>query len=102
MDKSIYAFVRRDIPLADQMVQVGHICIEGHTKFKYPSNSNLVLFQIQDERELLELSCTLDEENIKHTMFYEPDDTMAYTTLITEALESKHKYSFKKYQLWEL
>lgn len=45
----VYVFVRRDLPLADQMVQVAHVCLEAGQAFCVPRHCPLVLLEVADE-----------------------------------------------------
>lgn len=48
-----YVFVRKDIPLADQLVQVGHVCLEAGSSFGPASGTPfMVLLEVKDSEHL--------------------------------------------------
>lgn len=106
--KYIYVMVRKDLPMADQVVQVGHVCFDaGHYWGK--DGVHLILLQVKDENELLEWSYYLKDAEIKHTVFYEPDpaeeinnEPMGNTALCTEPLHGKRKDIFRNCPKWEV
>lgn len=50
----VYCFVRTDIPIADQIVQVGHACIEAGKRFQHPDNTHLVLLNMPNQDKLVD------------------------------------------------
>jgi len=101
MSKSVYVFIRTDIPLADQMVQVGHVCMMVGNKFGCLPDTNLVLLALKNELELLNVECDISDKKIAYEISWEPDDDMEYTALATEPLEEEQKFLFKKFVNWE-
>ena len=98
-----YVFVRKDIPIADQIVQVGHVCLEAGTRFgrsKEPS-PYMVLLEVADVRHLQQTKEFLKDSGISFEIFFEPDNNMGETAICTEYLDSQAKKIFKKYKLWE-
>ena len=95
--------VRTDIPLADQIVQVGHACLEAGFKYPRPDEIiNLVLLAVISEKQLFDSLGKLDATGINYALFYEPDDQMGYTAACTEPLTGFHKREFHNFQLWKL
>jgi hypothetical protein len=95
-------FVRTDIPLADQIVQVGHACFSAGLKCRTSDEDvNLVLLSMDSERQLLASLGGLNAAGIKYVVFYEPDDEMGHTAACTEPLSSMHRREFHRYQLWK-
>ena len=86
----IYVFVRRDISLPQQIVQVGHVCGVSGEKFG-EKGSNIVLLGIENQEALLELSFLFDHNAIEHVKFLEPDDDMGYSSLATSPLTSEKR-----------
>jgi hypothetical protein len=83
-----YVFVRKDIPLADQLVQVGHVCLEAGTILGPASGTpSMVLLQLNNLEHLKETKVYLECNGIKFTVFNEPDDNMGETAICTEYLE---------------
>jgi hypothetical protein len=106
MRKYIYVVVRTDIPLADQIVQVGHACFEAGIKFGVP-DCHMVLLQTNSEHNLNATNQMLIDYGIQSVVFYEPDsifedstDPMGNTALCTEPLRGKQRMAFQDYSLW--
>lgn len=103
MDKTPYTYVlvRTDIPLADQIVQVGHACLEAGFKFERPERTpNLVLLAMKNESELKRFASFLEYNHIRFEMFFEPDDEMGFTALATEPIYNEQRSHFAKLELW--
>lgn len=105
--KYIYVLVRTDLPLADQIVQVGHACFDAGTKYG-KLGASLVLLAIRNEHEIHEWIEILNSFRIKHVVFYEPDpiidgDTvpMGSTAICTKPLHGFVREVFSKCKLWE-
>lgn len=94
-------FIRTDIPIADQMVQVGHVCYEAGLKFNANPHTYLVLCSVHNEKELLAVEESLGCHNIESHKFYEPDDDMGYTALCSEPINGAKRKLFRKYRLWK-
>jgi hypothetical protein len=96
-----YVLVRTDIPLADQIVQVGHACWEAGLKFQKPDETiNLVLLCVESERQLLEIAEGLRLRGIQFVLFHEPDDDMGFTAACTQPLETRYRREFRNFPLW--
>lgn len=96
----IYVFVRTDIPVADQMVQVGHVCYEAGLKFQAQDDTYLVLCQVASQEDLLEVEMRLNDSGVETHKFFEPDDDMEYTTLCTQPISKANRNLFRRYKLW--
>ena len=96
-----YVFVRLDIPIEDQMVQVGHACNLAGKRYRHHDETNMVLLGVKDQDKLLEAAEHVESMNIKHYMFNEPDDNMGYTAFATEMVLQYQRAPFrKKYNKW--
>ena len=103
----IYIFLRKDIPVADAIVQASHACLE--LVLSLPDNkkpnttSHIILLSCKNEEKLLNIHDLLDEKEITHSLFFEPDDNMGYTAIATEPQYNgcNNRDFFKKFQLWE-
>src|SRR5438309_2190510 len=71
--QTVYVFVRKDLPIADQIVQVGHACIEAATRFTVPRNCRLVLLEVADHVALEHALDYCSNRRIATAAFYEPD-----------------------------
>ena len=102
MSSYIYTFIRRDIPHAQKIVQLGHATFEAGKLFKSANEiSNLVLLSAENEAELLNISRKLDTKEIEYYMFYEPDNSMGYSAICTRPIfDPKERQFFKKWNLY--
>ena len=90
-----------DIPLADQIVQVGHACLEAGKSFEQPSQScNLVVLSVPSERHLHEAVARIRFAGIECFVFFEPDDDMGYTAACTQPVQASYRRVFKRFPLW--
>jgi hypothetical protein len=63
--------------------------------------SNLILFGLDNEAELIYTSDRLKAYQIDHIMFFEPDDGMGYSAICTRPiLEKFERKFFNKYKLY--
>jgi hypothetical protein len=93
--------VRTDIPLADQIVQVGHACLEAGNRFEQPLNPcNLVVLSVPSERHLHEAVARIRFAGIECLVFYEPDEAMGYTAACTQPVRPNYRRVFKRFSLW--
>ena len=94
--------VRVDIPIADQIVQVGHVCLEAGRRYMGSgATPNLVLLGVACERQLLDALGRLDARGIGYAVFHEPDDQMGYTAACTEPLSAERGAEFRRMRLWK-
>jgi hypothetical protein len=96
-----YVLVRRDIPLVDQIVQVGHACLEAGRAFEQPSNGNMVVLSVKTEEQLLRTVATTEQAGLKWALFYEPDDQMGHTAACSAPVAGPDaRRLFRKFELW--
>jgi len=100
MNKYSYVFVRKDISVPDQMVQVGHVCMEAGKKFRQPKGTHLILLEVEDSVGLGIVVMLCGMMRIRYFLFYEPDEDMKYTALCTEPVSKSQKDVFKSFKLW--
>lgn len=82
----MYLFIREDLSHPQQIVQTAHAVDELNKKIDSDSQVNhMILFGVKDEHKLLKVSAMLNDLNIEHEMFYEPD-IEAYTSIATRPL----------------
>ena len=100
-----YVFIRLDIPLAAQIVQACHACLERG--YSLPDNdkphltSFLVLFGVSDGSELEKIADYLDTNEVSYEQFFEPDYDMGYTSICTAPMYNEQRKLFKKFKLWK-
>jgi len=93
--------VRADIPLADQIVQVGHACIEAGRRFAQPAEPcHLVLLSVASERHLRDAVARAELAGIRCTVFNEPDDDMGDTAACSEPVLAGDRRVFRRFPLW--
>lgn len=107
----IYVFVRKDIPIWAQVVQVGHACFEAGRIFHDDviEIPNLVLLKVEDEHHLRYAETLAAQIGVRSFSFYEPEESSlgpdnrpSFTALCTEPiLGEKHKPQFEEFELWK-
>jgi hypothetical protein len=97
----VYVFVRTDITLACQLVQVGHACLEAGRRFEgLPPHCHLVLLEVASSGLLLDAVVRTQQQGIAVECFYEPDFPAGYTAACTEPVYREHRGYFKRYRMW--
>lgn len=97
-----YGFVRRDLTDVQQIIQWGH-ALQGATLSDARLEEELdplhtVLFEVANERELLDVAKELERENIAFYKFYEPDYDLGYTALCTYSVSGAEREFFLRYR----
>lgn len=96
-------FVRRDIPVEQQIVQAGHAALEagiylGDRDQSEPSS--LVVIGVKNQFQLEKAIKDLESKDIKLIPFYEPSWDMGLSAFGTEPLTQEQRVLLKRYQLW--
>ena len=102
MDESIqycYCIVRSDLSAAQQIVQLGHACLEAGSRFDHPPNTPLVVLKVKNERKLLDAAVDLSEAEIQYSCFYEPDYGIGYSAIATESVIGIKRVFFEGFAL---
>ncbi len=95
--------VRTDIPLAQQIVQVGHACLEAGRRFEWPEQScNLVVLGVPALADLQIAVEWTTLAGIRMALFDEPDDGLGLTAACTEPLNTPLRRLFRNYSLWKV
>jgi hypothetical protein len=93
--------VRTDIALADQIVQVGHACLEAGRRFAQPAEPcHLVVLSVPSVALLRDAIAWAGQHGIRCAIFHEPDDNMGDTAACTEPICYGQRRSFRRYPLW--
>ena len=93
--------VRTDIPLADQIVQVAHVCLEAGHRFGWPAETlPLVLLGVPSEAHLRDAVTSLEAAGARCVTFYEPDDALGCTAACTAPLDRSYHRLFRRFPLW--
>ena len=98
----VYVFIRTDISLAQQAVQVAHAAWHAGTAFgnneEIPS---VVLLSVANREELEDAAARLQRYGIDHYMFFEPDFGMGHSGLATRPVRvKKERHLMRKYPLY--
>lgn len=89
--------------LADQIVQVGHACLEAGNRFKQPDEpSHLVLLRVPSEQKLYDAGAQIELAGIRYQTFYEPDNSLGHTALCTEPISGIYRRMFRRFPLWRV
>lgn len=106
----IYVFVRADIPVIGQLVQVGHACYQAGAQFGQEEVPHLILIGVPDEESLLGEARRVQRRGIRIEVFHETgvvyagrtDPVSGYTAACTEPLRGDVRRWFKRYELYSL
>jgi hypothetical protein len=94
-------FVRTDMPYANQLVQVGHACLEAGRRFAQPDYPcHLVLFAVASEDKLMRAVEFIQGQGIRMCTFYEVDFPRGYTAACSEPVSGRGRDLFRKFRLW--
>lgn len=74
--------------------------LQLHEDKKPKQTTYLILLDATDQNHLQKLSRYLDDHDIEHHMFFEPD-LDSYTAICTEPLPLEKRKYFKKFDLWK-
>ena len=98
-----YVFIRKDLPLCQQLVQASHASYEAGVKYqsKSPTHNYLIMCEIPNEESLLLLHDKLHRKKIDSYLFCEPDMNNQATALCTEPLNVQRRKLMSKYPLWK-
>lgn len=107
----IYVFVRTDLTLPQQAVQLGHAAAEAGSLFYRPEEhgvASLILLQLSDLAALHKAQAALAKQGIVFTTFNEPDqDTtraegtpVGLSAIGTRPMKPSEWAFFRKWRLW--
>lgn len=97
----IYTFIRRNIPIQQQLVQAAHSAAQAGAEFLNPKHiPSLIMLDANDQCHLLEVAQYLCKNGIKFHMFFEPDNQMGYSSITTEPVTLEQRQIFSQFKLW--
>lgn len=97
-----YCFIRKDLPIEQQIIQTAHATQEITKKTPHPVNTcHLILLEASNKIHLQNIRMKLAEREIEHEMFYEPDNDMGYTAIATEPIYGSERNFFKKFRMYQ-
>jgi hypothetical protein len=95
----VYVLIRADIPVADQLVQAGHACLEAGSRFRPPEcSSNLVVLGVDSEARLLAAVEKAEAAGIRCVVFHE----LGYSAACSEPVHGALRCVFRSFRLWKL
>ena len=96
----LYIFVRKDLTYGQIVVQACHAALEATRKFiKNDERYKIVCFGIRSEVKLEKVIQELQQHQLAHIVFSEPDLAWQKTAVATEPLTDAQKASFSRYKL---
>lgn len=100
--RTLYVFVRTDIELHHQLVQLGHAAAEAARKYYRPEHgvASLIALAVPDQRRLYAAQRELETLGLEHAMFFEPDFGIGDSALGTRPLLDEERKLLKRWPLW--
>lgn len=96
----IYSFIRKDIPIAQQIVQTAHSAYEsGRGLGREISYPRMVLIACKDKKELEE-ALKYCESIMDCYPFYESDLEYGLTSFTTRPCKLDERHNFRNFKLW--
>lgn len=98
-----YIFIRKDLSLAQQLVQASHAALEAGFEFDKPQQtSSIIMIGAENKDDLYKIGERLAKHNIRHKMFFEPDFDMGHSAIATEPIhDTKTRRLMRKYSLYK-
>jgi len=99
-----YVFIRTDLSLAQQMVQLSHAALEAGKTLHGSDDpiSSIIMLPAKNKAELHEIAQRLERYDIKYTMFKEPDFDMGHSAIATMPIKDmKTRRIMTKYNLYK-
>lgn len=98
----VYVFIRKDLSLAQQLVQSNHSSVEAGFRFKQPiETARLVMLEVPDVAGLQEAAAHLDSLGIEHHLFFEPDFDIGHSAITTRPVYGEERLPLRKYPLYK-
>lgn len=102
-----YVFVRTDIPLADQMVQIGHVCHRAGVEYgEDVALASIVLVGVRNLDALCDAMAHLDRNMIAMVFVKESDpvepggEPMGITAACTEPLDPGQRAGLRRFECY--
>jgi hypothetical protein len=104
LGRTLYVLVRTDIPVAQQLVQAAHAAAEAARRYYRPSHgvASLVVLSVRGPAELLRARQRLEDLDVEHTVFFEPDGAMGDSAIGTRPLLDTERAALRGWPLWKL
>lgn len=95
----LYAFVRTDIPVIHQAVQLGHAVYEASCDERHPS---FVFLAVDNEEQLQKAMSRAFYNGIDIYPFYESYLDWGLTAFAINGITKENRHLFKEYKLWKV
>ena len=94
--------MRADLPLAQQLVQASHACLQAGARFSQPEKPcHLVVLTVESQAHLpQDVEHLTGQGGIGMETFWEPDDALGFTASCSEPVAGQARHWFKRYSLW--
>lgn len=100
-DRYIYVFVRQDIPLAQQMVDVAHAAYHtGNDVDDFSGKPSLIVIGVPDEKRLTKALGKLNAARLISYTWIDPDNAFGPTAIATYPITREEKQPLASYRLW--
>ena len=99
----IYCFIRKDISYVQQIIQLAHAAYQAGKSFsEIPGVPHICLFEVADTKELKQAWRFLTDERISFEMFFEPDNKMGYSSIVTTPIsDMDQRAKFNQFRLYK-
>jgi hypothetical protein len=102
MEYYTYCFIRKDLPLVQQIIQMGHANYKAAHYMEYAENPNIVLFEVESQEELMEIRTFLSRNKLDHVMFFDDISSIKYSSIVVEPIcDLKIRELFKDFRLYQ-
>lgn len=100
---TLYVLVRKDISLAQQLVQTGHAAAEAGKQFYRQAHgiASLIVLSVPDKAALLKAHKHLEGKGLRTALFFEPDFNIGHSALATEPLPTEQRKHLMSWPLWK-
>lgn len=93
-----YVFVRRDLTVAQQIIQSNHATYEAARMApEGEPTPHICLFEVANERELISVTNELEKLFVTYSVFYEHDHDMGFSALATAPIRGEARQAFANY-----
>jgi hypothetical protein len=92
-----YLFIRKDLSIPQQLVQIAHAAHQaGH---KFGAHSHMCVFEVAGEHKLLDAATFLEEQDIPYQMFHETD-IGEHTAICTTPITGARRTPMRKFKMY--
>ena len=92
-----YLFIRKDLSMAQQLVQIAHAAHDAG--FRFGDHSHMCVFELRGEEKLHDAASYLDTKGIPYQMFHETDIGQ-HTAICTTPLHGDARKAMRKFKMY--